>query len=117
MEKAGPPAADGYSLQYSNTVTGGHVLSTIGAFLHSLPAGFATARRRRTDAEIFVVLEGAGSTTVGDTMIRWRENDVFVVPNWTWRRHETRNGAVVLSFSDRALQETLGIWRDQIGEP
>jgi gentisate 1,2-dioxygenase len=113
MESAGPPAANGYSLQYMNTMTGGHVLPTIGSFLHSLPAGFVSRKWRQTDAEIFLVLEGSGTTELDGKAIHWRESDVFVVPNWTWRRHETGGGAVLFSFSDRALQENLGIWRGQ----
>jgi gentisate 1,2-dioxygenase len=118
MVKSGQPSeSDGYRLQYSNTVTGGHILPTIGAFLQLLPAGFASRKRRQTDAEIFLVLEGSGSTNINGEVFHWRENDVFVVPNWTWRAHETYGGAVLFSFSDRALQENLGIWREQSEEP
>ncbi|MGO4126919.1 cupin domain-containing protein [Inquilinus sp. YAF38] len=110
---AGPDPTDGYKLRYSNTMTGGHVLPTIGAFLQLLPAGFASRPKRQTDAEIFVVLEGSGTTIVGGQELHWRENDVFVVPNWTWRHHVSERDSVLFSFSDCAMQQALGIWRDE----
>ena len=115
MSKAGPPeAAQGFKLRYVNAVTGGHVLAAIAAFLRFLPKGFASRPKRQTDAEIFVVLEGSGETVIGDHMFRWRENDVFVAPNWMWRHHVADADAVLFSFSDRALHEALGIWREEI---
>lgn len=113
IARAATPSPDGYCLRYSNTTTGGHVLPTIGAFLHELPAGFETHMRRQTDSEIFLVLEGSGSTELEGRTYHWRENDVFVVPNWTWRKLKSDHGAVLFSFSDRALQERIGVWRQQ----
>lgn len=116
MGKAGSPdATDGHKLRYTNSATGGHVLPSIGAFLQLLPKGFASRSKRQTDSEIFVVLEGEGTTRIGDQTYRWRENDVFVAPNWMWRNHVAETDAVLFSFSDRALHESLGIWREEIG--
>ncbi len=78
-------------------------------------SGFASRPKRQTDAEIFVVIEGSGTTIVGGQELHWRENDVFVIPNWTWRHHVSEKHSVLFSFSDCAMQQALGIWRDETG--
>lgn len=108
-----PDPVDAYKLRYTNSQTGGNILPSIAAWLQALPKGFVSSAMRQTDAEIFVVLEGEGMTTIGDVDVSWVENDVFVVPNWTWRSHRAASDAVLFSFSDRALQEALGIHRDE----
>ncbi len=115
MQKGGAAdASQGFKLRYANSATGGHVLPTIAAFLQLLPQGFTSRPKRQTDSEIFVVLEGSGCTHVGDQVFRWRENDVFVAPNWMWRHHVADTDAVLFSYSERALHETLGIWCEEI---
>ena len=91
-------------------------MPTIGAFMQLLPARFASAPYRSTDGTVFVVVEGEGETVVGNTTLRWKPRDIFVVPSWHWHRHRTDGGdAVLFSFSDRPVQEKLGLWREQRG--
>lgn len=114
MRAAGPAdPVDGWKLRYTNAMTGGHILPAIGAHLQRLPAGFVGADHRGTDARIVVVLEGSGTTRIGETEIAWRENDVLAIPNWAWHAHRAEAEAVLFSFSDIALQEKLGLWRDE----
>ena len=62
---------------------------------------------------MFVVIEGKGHSKVGDSSFDWTENDVFVTPSWTLQHHRAESEAVLFSFSDRAAQEKLGIWRER----
>ncbi len=114
---AGGPADDchGFKLRYVNPTTGDHVLPTIAAFVQLLPRGFKSAWYHSTDATVFVPIEGAGRSTVGDRAFDWRPRDVFVVPSWAPVRHEALEESVVFSFSDRAIQEKLGAWREERG--
>ena len=108
-----PDACHGHKLRYVNPATGGHAMPTIGAFLQLLPAGFATAPYRSTDGTIFSVVEGEGETIVGDTTIRWKPRDVFVIPSWHRHTHRAGSEAVLFSFSDRPVQEALALWREE----
>jgi gentisate 1,2-dioxygenase len=36
-----------------------------------------------------------------------------VAPSWTAVTHEARDESVLFSFSDRAAQKALGIWREE----
>ncbi len=111
-----PDACHGYKMRYVNPASGEHAMPTIGTFMQWLPAGFASAPYRCTDGTVFAVVEGEGETAIGDTVFRWRPRDVFVVPSWHWHVHRPRGEAVLFSFSDRPVQEKLGLWREERGQ-
>ncbi len=106
-------ACHGIRMKYANPLDGGYALPTIAAFLQLLPRGFRGAAHRSTDATVFCVAEGEGRTEAGDETFTWGPHDVFVVPSWRPRRHEAGEEAVLFSFSDRAVQEPLGLWREE----
>ncbi len=108
-----PEACHGYKLRYANPANGDYPMPTIGAFMQLLPAGFGTAPYRCTDGTVFSVVEGAGETTVGDTVFHWKKRDVFVAPSWYWHHHRASSEAVLFSFSDRPVQEKLGLLREE----
>jgi gentisate 1,2-dioxygenase len=105
----------GLKMRYSNPETGDHAMPTIGAFIQLLPKGFATSRYRSTDATVFTVVEGTGRTKVGDRTFAWKPQDIFVVPSWHPVVHEADADAVIFSFSDRPVQEKLGLYREDRG--
>ncbi len=113
-------ACHGLKLRYVNPVDGGWAMPTIGTCMQALPKGFAGRPYRSTDGTVFSVVEGRGRThvTKGDGSVEtfaWGPQDVFVVPSWLWHRHEAEEDAVVFSFSDRPVQEKLGLWREMRG--
>jgi gentisate 1,2-dioxygenase len=110
-----PDPCHGYKLRYANPATGDHAMPTIGACMQVLPPGFDTVPYRCTDGTVFVAVEGTGETIVGDTVFRWKPRDVFVVPSWHTHRHRADGEAVLFSFSDRPVQEKLGLWREARG--
>jgi len=103
----------GTKMQYVDPSTGGYPMPAIGAFMQFLPKGFGGSRYRATDATIYCVVEGQGRTRVGETILQWKERDIFVTPSWFPVQHEALNDAVVFSFSDRPAQKALGLWREQ----
>ena len=105
----------GLKMKYVNPETGEFAMPTIAAFMQLLPKGFATAAYRSTDATVFSVVEGAGRSRVGDAAFDWGPRDVFVVPSWHSVIHEAIEDAVLFSFSDRAIQAKLGLWREDRG--
>jgi gentisate 1,2-dioxygenase len=105
----------GLKLRYVNPATGDFAMPTIGTFMQLLPKGFASAAYRSTDATVYSVVEGAGETTIGDAVFRWGKRDIFVVPSWASHRHRADGDAVLFSFSDRPVQQKLGLWREDRG--
>jgi gentisate 1,2-dioxygenase len=89
-------------------------MPTIGTCIQLLSKG-STEPYRSTDATIFAVVEGRGRTRVGDDVIEWGPKDIFVTPSWWNVVHEVDEEAVIFSFSDRPVQEKLGLWRERRG--
>jgi gentisate 1,2-dioxygenase len=102
----------GARVRYANPINGGPVLPTMGANLALLPKGFKGESYRSTDATIFAVAEGRGTTVIDGKPFEWGVNDVFVVPPWKRYAHTTNEDAVLFSISDRPAQEALGLWRE-----
>ena len=102
----------GARVRYANPINGGPVLPTMGAFLSLFPKGFKGEPYLSTDATIFAVAEGHGTTTIAGKPYDWGVNDVFVVPSWKRFSHNASSEAVLFSISDRPAQEALGIWRE-----
>jgi gentisate 1,2-dioxygenase len=102
---------DGVKMQYTNPATGGSAMPTIGTFIQWLPRGFRGESARVTDGTIVHVVEGSGRSVIGDQSFQWNAKDIFVVPSWAPCRHESDTDAVLFSFSDRPVQQALGLWR------
>ena len=109
-------ACHGLKMRYTNPETGGHAMATIGAFIQLLPKGFHTQAYRSTDATVYSVVEGHGRTRIGDDFtVEWGPRDLFVVPSWRRVQHEATDEAVLFSYSDRPVQEVLGLFREDRG--
>ena len=103
-------------MRYTNPVTGDHAMPTMGTFIQLLPKGFKTARYRSTDATVYVAMEGRGRTRIGEETFDWGPKDIFVVPELEARHARGRRGERCCSrFSDRPVQEKIGVWREDRG--
>ncbi|MDW4499246.1 gentisate 1,2-dioxygenase [Sulfitobacter sp. D35] len=105
----------GLKMRYANPVDGGWAMPTIGTCLQLMPKGFSGSPYKSTDATVYVGVEGRGRTRVRDTVIDWGPRDVFVVPSWHAITHEVDEDAVLFSYSDRPIQEKLGLFREHRG--
>jgi gentisate 1,2-dioxygenase len=107
---------DGVILEYANPATGGPTLPTLRCAVQSLRPGFAGKRHRKTSSTVFYVVEGEGSTIVGDTELKWGPRDVFSIPSWVWYEHRNRSSgsrAVLFSVSDAPLLESIDLYREE----
>ena len=114
IRRAGAPhPSHGFKMQFANPATGGYAMPTIGAFVQMLPASFRGKPYRATDGTVYCVIEGRGSSRVGNETFAWEAHDVFVVPSWCAVAHEAVEDAVLFSYSDRPAQKALGLWREE----
>ena len=61
-----PDPYHGHKLRYVNPASGDYAMPTIGTFIQLLPKGSATGPYRSTDGTVYVAVEGAGESRVGD---------------------------------------------------
>lgn len=102
----------GLKMEYVNPADGGAAMATMSTFLQLLPESFTTAPYRSTDGAVFHVIEGHGETTVSGKAFSWQARDTFVVPSWHEFTLAAQEEAVLFSFSDRVVQEKMGIWKE-----
>jgi gentisate 1,2-dioxygenase len=115
-EAQAPSPYDGYVLRFTNPVTGGHVMPTMGAQIQLLTPGEATRAHRHTGSVMYTVAKGEGHSVIGGKRFDWKENDIFCVPSW--EPHEHANGsasedAVLFSFNDLPVIESLGLYLER----
>ena len=101
-----------WKLRYVNPATGASPMPTIAAFATRLPAGFETRAVRATDSTIWVCLEGEGQADVAGEGLTFMPGDVFVVPSWQPLQLRARHDTILFSYSDRPVQQALGLWRE-----
>lgn len=102
----------GVRMEFINPATAGSVMATISAFAQLIPEAMATKPVQSTDGAIYVVCEGAGTAWIDDHEYTLAEDDIFVVPAWSTCRFEASAELVLFSFSDKAVQEKLNLWRE-----
>ena len=103
----------GHKMRYVNPVNGGWAMPTLATWMQLLPRGFETRPYRSTDGTVYSVVEGHGSTRVGDQVFEWGPRDHFVVPSWMTAQHAAAEDAVLFSYSDRAVQDKLDLFREE----
>jgi len=111
-----PHPAHGIKMRYANPANGQHPFPTMAVFMQLLPAGFSGRSYRSTDGTVFSVVEGEGTVEIAGEALGFGPRDIFVVPSWTPYRLKASKDAVLFSFSDRAAQEALGFWREELPE-
>jgi gentisate 1,2-dioxygenase len=108
---------DGVKLRYVNPLTGGSPIPTMATFMQKLPAGFSGKPWRQTDGAVYSVVEGEGEVVVERGGMEWRQRfsprDHVVIPSWHTARFASDRGCVLFSFSDRPVQQALGIHQEE----
>ena len=69
---------DGYILRYSNPVTGGWAMSTMGAHMQMLNPDHHTKAHRHTGNVIYNCAGGEGYSVIGGKKYNWKEHDIFL---------------------------------------
>ena len=117
ISKSAIDAHHGFKLRFVNPATGRSPMPTIGTFAQRLPKGFATRPYRSSDSTVYVCLEGGGRAEVetdGATQaFEFAPRDIFVVPSWHPFTLRAAEDSTLFSFSDRPVQEVLGLYREE----
>ena len=103
----------GHKQRYVNPATGRSPMPTMAAFSQLIPAGFETRPYRCTDGTVYVCLAGSAEASVEGRSFKLQENDVMVVPSWHSLQFRAGPETVLFSYSDRPVQQALGLWRER----
>jgi gentisate 1,2-dioxygenase len=115
MLERSPETNDSLIMDYKSR-DGGPTLPTVGCGAQMLTGGEKTKARRQMSCAIYHVVGGRGKTLINDVVVEWAKGDFFVVPNWSWHRHENGSSdeeAFLFFLSDRPLLEPFGLYREE----
>jgi gentisate 1,2-dioxygenase len=108
---------DDVAMEYTNPVTGGHVLPTIGCCVQLLRPGIHTKAHRHTTSAVYQVFKGHGSTIIDGVSFDWGEGDFLRLPPMTWHEHRNVSAdapAILFSITDAPVFEALNLYREDI---
>ena len=105
----------GIRMRYAHPQTGDWCMPTIGPAIQLVPKGFKTAPFRSTDGTVYATAEGRGRVTIDNQTFAMGPQDICVAPSWSWRSIEADDDLVLFTFSDRPVQEKLGLYREERG--
>ncbi len=103
----------GIALRFLNPTTGTAPIATIGTHVQWLPEGFRGLPYRSTDGRTFCCLEGEGRVETDTWSFDFGARDTFVVPAWCTYRLHAAERSILFGFSDRPLQQAVGLWREE----
>ena len=86
-------------------------MPTMSLYVHRWESGFRSRKQRSVANNVFVVLQGRGTTTVGGETFHWERGDTIAAPLWTWIEHQADEDAVVFCMSDEALMRYARYYR------
>jgi gentisate 1,2-dioxygenase len=107
---------DDLILRYAHPTTGGSTMPTLDCHVQCLRPGFEGRKHRHTSSTVYYVVEGEGTTIVGDKELKWGPKDSFVVPNWMWHQHvngSKSSQAILFATTDAPLLDKLGFNREE----
>ncbi|AYR20989.1 cupin domain-containing protein [Alcaligenes faecalis] len=107
---------DGVIMDYINPLTGGPVMSTIGASMQMLRPGEHTKAHRHTGSIMYQCAKGEGYSIINGKRFDWRERDIFCVPSWMFHEHvngSSSEDACLFSFHDLPVMRALNLYREE----
>ncbi|MFT5337326.1 MAG: gentisate 1,2-dioxygenase [Luteibaculaceae bacterium] len=107
---------DGIIMRYSNPVTGGHVMQTMGASMQLLRPGFHSKAHQHTGSFVYQCAKGKGYTIINGQRFDWKKRDIFCVPSWAVHEHvnlSDTEDACLFSFNDLPTIEAMGLYQER----
>lgn len=107
---------DDVLMHYTNPVTGGHVMPTIGASMQRLRPGFVCRAHRHTGSFMYQVAKGHGYSIIDGQRFDWQERDIFCVPSWAFHEHvnlSQSDDACLFCFNDLPVMQSLGLYYEE----
>ena len=110
---------DGYILEYTDPLSGGHTFVTMSCRIQMLLPGQETKFHRHTSTTIYHAVTGEGMVRIdkADAVeFAWGPKDTFIVPPWRWHQHcntSKTERAILFSESDLPVFEALDLLREE----
>jgi gentisate 1,2-dioxygenase len=113
---AAPKGRDGARrVRYVNPQTGGSAMPLLDCYAIQIDAGAETKPVRSTANAVCAVVEGHGTSRIGERTIEWGPKDIFSMPHGNWMAHNATDTAKLFVVTDRDALQRLGLLREEHG--
>ncbi len=115
--RAAPAWKDGTRrVRYVNPMTGGSAMALMDCYLTQFDGGTDTIPYRTTCNAVCAVMEGSGTSRVGDQTFTWGPKDIFSLPHGNWITHHADGArATLFVVTDRDALARLDLLKEQYG--
>jgi gentisate 1,2-dioxygenase len=112
---AAPTGKDGARrVRYVNPRTGGSAMALMDCYLTQVDRS-ETVPYRTTSNAVCCVVDGSGTTRVGDETFKWEAKDIFSLPHGNWITHRADSKATMFLVTDRDALKRLDLLKEQYG--
>ena len=110
---AAPKWKDGTQrVRYVNPLTGGPIMSLMDCYLTKIED--RTIPFRTTANAVCTVVDGRGTSQIGDEILQWGPKDVFSMPHGNWITHRTEGEpARLFVVTDREVLRRLELLKEE----
>jgi gentisate 1,2-dioxygenase len=91
----------------------GRTMPTIEMHVHRYGVGEKTRPYREAANNVWVVMQGSGVSTIGETRIEWAHGDTIAAPLWHDIRHEFTSDTVLFRMTDEQVMRFCSYYRRQ----
>ena len=106
---AATPLASGVAAQ--EVELGSPALKTMAVHVQRLPAGFTSTLHQTSANAVYTVIEGSGSTRIGERSFEWARGDILAVPCWQPFQHQVREHTHLVRVSDEPVMRAFDFLR------
>jgi gentisate 1,2-dioxygenase len=112
---AAPLGRDGARrIRYVNPVSGGPCTAFLDCYLTEIAPGTPTRPFKTSANSVCTVAEGAGVSRIGESVLAWKVNDIFSIPQGNWISHEAiGENARLFIVTDREVYKRLGLLTEE----
>lgn len=86
-------------------------MPTMNLYVHRWESGLKTRKHRSASNNVFLVMQGSGTSTIGDDVFHWHRGDTIAAPCWSWIEHQAAQDSVMFCMTDEPLMRFAKYYR------
>jgi gentisate 1,2-dioxygenase len=103
-------------VRYVNPLTGGSAMALMDCYLTQVERDAETIPYRTSSNAVCCVVEGSGTTRVGEETLKWEAKDIFSLPHGNWIAHRAESAtAKLFVVTDRDALQRLDLLKEEYG--
>ena len=90
-------------------------MPTMNLYVHRWESGFKTRKQRSASNNVYLVMQGSGTSTIGDDVFHWHRGDTIAAPCWNWIEHQAEEDSIMFCMTDEPLMRFAKFYRFEGG--